>query len=64
MQIFIAFEGTDYNGNHLVSSSTTVSKFVDQNVNDMYANMESFQWTKGYVQRQERTNDAQILLDM
>ena len=32
LKVFVAWEGTDYNGNYLVSTSTHPSNFLSQNV--------------------------------
>jgi hypothetical protein len=57
-QIFISFKGTDFNGNYLTSNTQAIANFVDTFPEDMYANMRTWAWTKGYQSRQERNSAA------
>lgn len=63
LKIFIAWEGTDYNGNYLVSRSLMLPNFQKQNYLDMFANQRKVKYEKDPKKRSTRDITAQQLID-
>lgn len=63
LKIFIGWEGTDFNGNYLVTTSQMLPNFAKQNGDDMFNNQKTLKFEKSVTSRANRDAKAQENID-
>src|SRR3990167_2312583 len=58
LKLFIGWEGTDFNGNYLVTTSQMLPNFAKQNGGDMFENQKILKYTKPVNTRSNLDQDA------